>query len=151
MAEEKIVKSGVWRVISILSIVAIGFSFFWMALSGIIFEAVMLNSGSLVTWADIGDAAGVNGILFIIRKSDWAELWLGIFGLFSAWGLKQGSRFAWKFGVLWSIMLIAQSINLVIQEVVLLGWSTVCLSTVEFMIIGVIGLASLYRAKKDFT
>jgi hypothetical protein len=84
-------------------------------------------------------------------KPLWEEIWIGIFGLFIAAGLKKKKKYAWTLGVFWGIMMIT---NAAIQggyEILILGWSKVCLQTYMFLFLGVIALSSLLIARKNYS
>jgi hypothetical protein len=68
--------------------------------------------------------------------------------LFIAFGLKRKQKFAWTLGVFWGIMMIC---NAVIQggyELLVLGWTKVCLQTYVFLLLGIIALISLLVGKE---
>ena len=139
----------VWPTIVILSLLVIGFSLLFMSMPGLIFDTTMERTGSTITWASLDEDAAA-GLRFIITKPDRYEIWFGIIGLLCAWGIKRKESFAWKLGILWSVMLIVSGIILAVYELFILGWSTVCLQTPEFIIIGGIALACLLIVKKEF-
>ena len=109
-----------------------------------------MHTGSSVTWESLDEGA-VATLRFIIAKPIWDEIWFGIFGLFCAWGIKRKVSFAWKFGVLWGVMLILIGIINAVYELFILGWSETCLQAPEFIIVGVIALGCLLSVKKEFT
>ena len=139
----------VWPTIVILSLIVIGFSFFFMSLTQLIFDTTMGRTGSPMTWASL-DKDAAAGLRFIITKPDRYEVWFGIIGLLCAWGIKRKESFAWKLGILWGVMFIVSGIILAVYELFILGWSTVCLQTPEFIIIGGIALGCLFIVKKEF-
>ena len=84
-------------------------------------------------------------------KPLWEGIWMGIFGLFIAYGLKKKLKYAWILGMIWGIMMIT---NAAIQggyEVLILGWSNVCPQTFVFLILGLIALPSLLIVRKEFS
>lgn len=134
----------------ISSLVVIGFSIFFMFLTQTIFEVTLERTGSSVTWESL-DERGVAAVRFIIDRANWDEIWFGILGLFCAWGIKRKVSFAWKVGIFWSVMLITSGIIIAVNELVVLGWSTVCLQTIDFLMVGLIALVCLLSVKRDFT
>ena len=83
-------------------------------------------------------------------KPLWEGIWAGIFGLFIAFGLKRREKYAWKLGLFWGIMMLT---NAAIQggyEVIILGWSNVCLQTYIFLFLGVSTLVTIIISRKDF-
>ena len=139
----------VWPAIVILSLVVIGFSFLFMSVTELVFEATLERTGSSMTWESL-DRDTAAALRFIITKPDRDEIWFGILGLFCAWGIKRKESFAWKLGVFWGVMLIVSGIILAGYELFILGWSTVCMQTPVFIIVGVIALACLFIVKKEF-
>ena len=139
----------VWPSIVILSLIIIGFSVLFMSVTALVFDTTLERTGSSMTWQSLDEDAA-SALRFIITKPDRDEIWFGILGLFCAWGIKRKESFAWKLGILWSVMLIVSGIILAVYELFILGWSTVCLQTPEFIIIGGIALACLLIVKKEF-
>ena len=139
----------VWPAIVILSLVVIGFSFLFMSVTELVFEATLERTGSSMTWESLDEDTAA-ALRFIITKPDRDEIWFGILGLFCAWGIKRKESFAWKLGVFWGVMLIVSGIILAAYELFILGWSTVCMQTPVFIIVGVIALGCLFIVKKEF-
>ena len=84
-------------------------------------------------------------------KPLWEEMWIGIFGLFIAIGLKNRKRWAWILGILWGVMMIT---NAAIQggyEILILGWSGACIQTYIFLVLGIVVFVSLLICRKGFT
>ena len=147
---DRMVGEYVWLIIAILSIIVIFFSVFFMILSKMIFNVTMKRTGSSLTWESL-DERGKVAMRFIIDRTNWDELWFGILGLFCAWGLQSNLSFAWELGVFWSVMLIVSGIIIALNEIVVLGWKTVCLQTIDFLVVGGIALVCLLAVKKEFT
>ena len=139
----------VWPTIVILSLLVIGFSILFMSMTELVFDTTMERTGSAMTWESLDEDAAA-GLRFIITKPDRYEIWFGIIGLLCAWGIKRKESFAWKLGILWSVMLIVSGIVLAVYELLILGWSTICLQVPEFIIIGGIALACLIIVKGEF-
>ena len=140
----------VWPAIVILSLVLIGFSLLFMSVTELVFETTLERTGSSMTWESLDEDTAA-ALRFIITKPDRDEIWFGILGLFCAWGIKKKESFAWKLGVFWGVMLIVSGIILAIYELFILGWSTVCMQTPVFIIVGVIALGCLFIVKKEFS
>jgi hypothetical protein len=84
-------------------------------------------------------------------KPLWEGIWMGIFGLLIAFGLKKKIKYAWMLGIVWGIMWLA---NAAIQggyEIIGLGWSNVCVQTYLFLILGLITIPSLLIAREEFS
>ena len=83
-------------------------------------------------------------------KPLWEGLWAVIFGIFIALKLKKMRIYAWTLGIFWGIMMIFNGIIQGGYELVILGWSKVCLQTYAFILLGLISIGSLYFKKKEF-
>ena len=88
-------------------------------------------------------------------KPLWEGVWMGILGIVIALGLKKEvpeiQKYAWTLGLIWGIMMLS---NAVIQggyEILILGWSMVCVQTFSFLFLGVVALVSLLITRKEFT
>ena len=139
----------VWPSMVILSLIIIGFSVLFMSVTALVFDTTLERTGSSMTWKNL-DQDTASALRFIITKPDRDEIWFGVLGLFCAWGIKRKESFAWKLGVFWGLMLIASGIILAAYELFILGWSTVCMQTPVFIIVGVIALGCLFIMKKEF-
>jgi peptidoglycan/LPS O-acetylase OafA/YrhL len=132
-----------------MSILIILISFFFMVFPDITFDISMEYPGSSLTWESLDQESKV-GMRFLIVRPFWDEILFGILGLFCAWGLKKRESWAWKLGVLWSVMMLVAGIALGLSELFIGKWPTVCLVTIVYSIIGVIGLSCLLIVKKEF-
>ena len=142
-------KNSIWITITILSLLVISVSSFFLNFSEMTFDVTMENSGSSLTLESLDEKAK-GGAHFLADRPFIDEVWLGILGLFCAWGLKKRVSFAWNLGVFWSVMLIAIGIVMAINQVIVLGWGNPCLAAIDFLLVGGIALASLLRVKKEF-
>jgi hypothetical protein len=100
---------------------------------------------------DDEDFEALNFINMSMLKPLWEGIWMGIFGLLIAYGLKKKINFARTLGIVWGIMWL---INAAIQggyEMLILGWPSVCVQTYLFLILGLISLPSLLIAREEFT
>jgi hypothetical protein len=139
----------IWLIIATMSILIILISFFFMVFPDITFDISMEYPGSSLTWESLDQESKV-GMRFLIVRPFWDEILFGILGLFCAWGLKKRESWAWKLGVLWSVMMLVAGIALGLSELFIGKWPTVCLVTIVYSIIGVIGLSCLLIVKKEF-
>jgi len=140
----------VWKIMMVLSIFFILWTLFMMSRGDQILPTAFKLAGSSQSTEDIEKSA-LEFMNMTMLKPLWESIWIGIFGLFFAFGLKEKKRYAWTLGILWAIMLIT---NAVIQggyELLILGWSKVCLQTIMFLLPGIIALASLLIARKEFS
>jgi len=150
MAKEKGFKKNVWIVMLVLSIIFIVMTLFIMSNGDNIFPTALEQADSTQAIEDIEENA-LNFINMSMLKPLWEGIWMGIFGLFIAFGLKKKINYAWILGIIWGIMMIT---NAAIQggyEVLILGWSNVCPQTLLFLILGLIALPSLLIARKEFS
>jgi hypothetical protein len=150
MTEEKGLTIYVWPIIAILALVLIGMALIWMSMSTDLVDYLLEMSGSSVTVESLDEEA-VAAFSFIWRGVCMNGIWLGIFGLFCAWGIKRKESFAWKLGVLWGVLLIAYGIIIAVNELFVLGWSTVCPGVLVNLIVGVIALGCLFAVRKEFS
>ncbi len=149
MTEEKGFNKHVWKIMMVLSIIFIIWTLFVMTRGTEILPTAFKLAGSPQLTEDIEKSA-LEFMNMTMVKPLWEELWIGIFGLFIAFGLKRKKRYAWTLGIFWGIMMIT---NAAIQggyEILILGWSKVCLQTYMFLLLGIIALASLLIARKGF-
>ena len=150
MSEEIGFGRHVWKIMMVLSIFFILWTLFMMSRGDQILPTAFKLAGSSQSTEDIEKSA-LEFMNMTMLKPLWESIWIGIFGLFFAFGLKEKKRYAWTLGILWAIMLIT---NAVIQggyELLILGWSKVCLQTIMFLLPGIIALASLLIARKEFS
>jgi len=149
MVKEKGFKKNVWMVIMVLSIIFIVLTLFIMSNGENVLKTGLELAGSSQSTEDIEEKA-LNFINMSMLKPLWEGIWMGIFGLLIAFGLKKKINYAWTFGIVWGIMWLA---NAVIQggyEMFILGWSGVCVQTYLFLILGLISLPSLLIARDEF-
>jgi hypothetical protein len=149
MAKEKGFKKNVWMVIAILSIIYLVLTLFIMSNGEDVLKTGLELADSSQDTADIEENA-LNFINMSMLKPLWEGIWMGIFGLLIAFGLKKKINFAWMLGIVWGIMWLT---NAAIQggyEMLILGWSSVCVQTYLFLILGLITLPSLLIAKEEF-
>ena len=118
--------------------------------------STILENG-LKMWAgssfDLGtvEAKALGFMNMAMIKPLWEELWIGIFGIFFALGLRQMKKYAWTLGVIWSAMLLANGVIQGGYEMVILNWSMLCPQTYIFLVFGIIALVSLLVARRDFS
>jgi hypothetical protein len=138
----------IWLIFAIMSIIIILSSVFFMAFPEITFDISMEYPGSSLTWESL-DEGSKAGMYFLIVRPFWDEILFGIFGLYCAWGLKKRESYAWNLGVFWGVMMLVAGIALGLSELFIGKWSTVCIVTIVYSIIGVIALSCLFVVKKS--
>jgi len=126
-------KENVWVIMLVLSMIFIAVTLFIMSNGNNIFPT-FINMSML--------------------KPLWEGIWMGLFGIIIALGLKKEvpevQKYAWTLGLVWGIMMLS---NAVIQggyEILILGWSMVCVQTFSFLFLGLVALVSLLIARKEF-
>jgi hypothetical protein len=150
MSKENRFNKHVWKIMMVLSIIFIIWTLFVMSRGTEILPTAFKLAGSSQAIEDIEK----NALKFMnmsMLKPLWEEIWIGIFGLFIAFGLKRKRKYAWTLGIFWGIMMIT---NAAIQggyEMIILGWSKVCLQTYLFLFPGIIALVSLLIVRKEFS
>ncbi len=150
MTKDKGFKKNVWIVIMVLSIIFIVMTLFIMSNGENVLKTGLEIAGSSQDTEDIEENA-LNFINMSMLKPLWEGIWMGIFGLLIAIGLKKKINYAWILGIVWGIMWLT---NAAIQggyEMLILGWSSVCVQTYLFLILGLITLPSLIIAKEEFS
>jgi hypothetical protein len=150
MAEEKRFKKNVWMVITVLSIIFMVLTLFIMSNGEDVLKTGLELADSPQNTEDIEENA-LDFINMSMLKPLWEGIWMGIFGLLIAFGLKKKIKYAWMLGIVWGIMWLT---NAAIQggyEMLVLGWSSPCVQTYLFLILGLITVPSLYIAKEEFS
>lgn len=140
----------VWKIMMVLSIIFVIWSLFLMSQGDNIMPTGFELAGSTQATEDIEKSA-LDFLNMSMLKPLWEGMWMGIFGLVIALGLKGKNKYAWTLGMLWGIMMIG---NAAIQggyEVLILGWSSVCPQTYAFLLLGIVALTSLSVPRKGFS
>ena len=140
----------IWLIFTIMSIIIILSSVFFMAFPEITFDISMEYPGSSLTWESL-DEGSKAGMYFLILRPFWDEILFGIFGLYCAWGLKKRESYAWNLGVFWGVMMLAAGIALGLSELIIGKWLSVCVVTWLYCVIGAIALGYLLIIRKEFT
>jgi hypothetical protein len=149
MSKQKKFSQHVWKIMMGLSIIYIIWTLFILSQGAEILPTAFKLAGSPQLTKDIEKSA-LDFMNMSMLKPLWEGLWAGFFGLFIAFKLKAKKKYAWLLGVFWGMMMIT---NAVIQggyEILILGWSKVCLQTYMFLFLGTVALGSLLITKKDF-
>ena len=135
----------------ILSVLFLLWTIPLLLLSGgqVILEEGLKYAGSAFNIENLDEGA-LGYINMSMLKPLWEEIWIGILGIYCALGLKLGRKHAWWLGLLWGIMLIVNGVIQGVYEVVILGWSSACLQTYLFLVLGAIALISLMIVRKNY-
>lgn len=147
MTEERGFSKHVWIIMMVLSCFFIIWTLFVMSRGSEILPTAFKLAGSSQLTEDI-EIKALKFMNMSMLKPLWEEIWIGIFGVFIAFGLKKNKKYGLTLGIFWGIMMVA---NAAIQggyELVILGWSNVCLQTYVFLLLGVIALISLIISRK---
>jgi hypothetical protein len=150
MTEERGFNKYVWMIMLAVSIIFLIWTIFVITRGSEIFPTALDLAGSSQSTADI-ETKALKFIDMSMLKPLWEEIWIGIFGIFIAVGLKKKMKYAWTLGIFWGIMMI---VNAVIQggyELIILDWSNVCAQTYIFLVLGIIALVTLIVSRKAFT
>ncbi|MFX0066099.1 MAG: hypothetical protein ACFFC7_28365 [Candidatus Hermodarchaeota archaeon] len=149
MTKEKGSSNYAWLIIIALSILFIICTLFIISRGSEVLTTGFKLAGSSQLTEDIE----TNALKFMemsMLKPLWEELWIGIFGIFIALGLKKNTKYAWTLGTFWGIMMITNAVVQGGYEIFILGWSRVCLQTYLFLLLGVIALITLVFSRKEF-
>ena len=107
-------------------------------------------AGSSQSTGDIEKSA-LNFLNMSMLKPLWEGMWMGLFGLVIALGLKGKEKYALTLGILWGIVMVGNAAMQGGYEVLILGWSSVCPQTYDFLLFGIATLSVLLVARKDFS
>jgi hypothetical protein len=140
----------VWKIMMVLSIIFVVWTLFVISRGTQILPTAFKLAGSSQLTEDIEKKA-LEFMNMSMLKPLWEEIWIGIFGLYIAVGLRRRKRYAWTLGVFWGIMMIANGAIQGGYELFILGWSKVCLQTYIFLLLGVIAMTSLLIARRGFS
>ena len=149
MTKENRFNKQVWKIMMVLSIIFIAWTLFVISRGSEILPRAFELAGSSQLTQDIEKNA-LEFMDMTMVKPLWEEIWIGIFGLFIAFGLKKKQKYAWTLGIFWGIMMITNAIIQGGYEIFILGWSKVCLQTYTFLFLGMIALVSLLITRKEF-
>jgi len=151
MTKEKGFNKHVWLIMMILSVLFIGWTLFAISSGDTILENGLKQwAGSSLELGNLDEAA-LGFLNMAMVKPLWEEIWIGILGLFCALGLKQKKKYAWILGILWSVMMLTNGAIQGGYELFILKWSSACPQTYIFLLFGMIALASLLVARKEFS
>lgn len=151
MATEIKSKNSGWIVMLVLSILFFIWTIPLLLLSGgqVIFEDGLKYAGSPFN-VGLMDKAALGYVNMSMLKPLWEELWIGILGLYCAFGLKGNQKHAWALSLVWGIMLITNAVLQGVYEVVLLNWPSACLQTYLFLLLGTVAVTSLLITRKTY-
>ena len=150
MTKEKGLTKYVWVIMVILSIILIVWTLFVFSNGVKILPRAFELAGSTQAIEDIEKKA-LGFMNMSMLKPLWEEIWIGIFGLFFAFGLKQKKKYAWTLSFFWGVMLITNAAMQGGYEVFILKWSNACLQTYVFLLLGMIALFSLLITRKEYS
>ncbi len=140
----------VWLMMMVLSVIFIVWTLFVISRGTEILPTAFKLAGSSQLTEDFEKGA-LEFMNMSMLKPLWEEIWIGIFGLLIAFGLKRMKKYAWTLGLFWGIMMITNGAIQGGYELFILGWSKVCLQTYIFLLLGGVALAGLLTARKGFS
>ena len=150
MTKEKKSTNYVWVIMVILSSIFIIWTIFVFSQGNNIFPRALQLAGSTQAIEDI-EIKAIGFINMSMLKPLWEEIWIGVFGFFFAFGLKQKKKYAWTLSLIWGVMFIANAAVQGGYEVIILKWSNACLQTYLFLILGIIAVVSLLFARREYS
>jgi hypothetical protein len=149
MTKEK--GKNVWLVILILAVLFIGWTVFTISNGDTILEnGVKMWAGSSFEVGSIEERA-LGFMNMAMVKPLWEEIWIGIFGIVFAVGLKRNMKYAWTLSILWGAMMLTNGLIQGGYELFILNWSMPCPQTYIFLVFGIIALVSLLVTRKGFS
>lgn len=116
--------------------------------SAIVEQALSLG-GSPMGIGDF-DQVTLGSLNMAFLKPLWEEVWIGIFGIYLAYALRRGEKYAWTLSLFWGIMLITNAVIQGAYELIVLNWSNACIQTYLFLLLGGIAVASLLATRKRY-
>ena len=150
MTKEKRSNHYVWIIMLILSLMLVAWCLLVLTFSrDTTLEDALRLAGSPLVKGDLDEAA-LGFLDMAMLKPLWEEIWIGIFGIYCALGLKKYKKDAWMLSFFWGIMMIT---NAVIQggyEVFVLKWPYACIQTYFFFLLGVIPVVFLLITRRKF-
>jgi hypothetical protein len=150
MTKENGFSKNVWLIMMVISALFIILTIFIISNGTRVLVRGLELAGSPMLVDDI-EAKALGFINMSMYKPLWEEIWIGVFGVVFAIGLKQGKKYAHTLGIIWSLMLVTNAIIQGGYEVIVLKWSNACLQTYVFLVLGIIPLISLLITRKGFT
>jgi len=112
-----------------------------------IFEQGLKYTGSILDISTL-DPEAMGFIKLAMLKPLWEEIWIGLFGIHCALGLKKLKQHCWSLGLGWGIMLIVFGTIQGFYEVVILSWKAPCAQSYLFFGLGILGVISLLFARR---
>ena len=147
MTHERGFHNRVWIIMLVLSIAFIIWTIFVISRGTKILPTAFKLAGSPQLTGDFDERA-LAFMNMSMLKPLWEEMWIGVFGLFIAAGLRRMKKYAWTLALFWGIMMITNGVIQGGYEIFILGWSQVCLQTYIFLLPGIIAAGSMLIAKK---
>jgi hypothetical protein len=148
MTEQRGSNRQAWKIMMALSIVFMVWTLFVISRGTEILPTAFKLAGSPQLTQDI-ETRALDFMHMTMLKPLWEGIWMGIFGLFIAFGLKKRKKYARTLGIFWGIMMITNGAIQGGYEILILGWSKVCLQTYVFLLLGIIALVSLLFTRKS--
>jgi hypothetical protein len=140
----------VWVIMMVLPLMFLAWNLLVLSFSrDTTLEDALRLAGSSFVVEDI-DEAGLGFLNMAMLKPLWEEIWIGIFGIYCALGLKQNKKHVWTLGLFWGIMMIT---NAAIQggyEILILKWPYACPPSYFNLLLGTIAVASLLITRKKY-
>ncbi|MBU1937872.1 hypothetical protein KKG05_10780 [bacterium] len=141
----------VWLVILVEACLFLGWTIFTICNGNTILEnGLKMWAGSSFDLATV-ESKALGFMNMAMLKPLWEELWIGVFGIVFALGMKRKMKYAWTMGILWGAMMIANGIFQGGYEMFILNWAMPCPQTYIFLVLGIIALVSLLVKRKDFS
>ena len=139
----------VWIIMMVISTLFVILTIFILCNGSRVLIRGLELAGSNMLVDDIeGKALGF--INMSMYKPLWEEIWLGIFGIVFAIGIKQKMKYAHTLGIIWGLMLVTDAVIQGGYELIILKWSNACLQTYVFLVLGLIPLISLLITRRAF-
>ena len=110
MFKEKRLHKYIWVIMMTLSVMLLAWCLLVLAFSrDTILEDLIKLAGSNLVKEDLDEAA-LGFMNMAMLKPLWEEVWIGIFGIYCAFALKQHKQDAWMLSFFWGIMMITNAV-----------------------------------------
>jgi hypothetical protein len=150
MVREKGLTKYIWIIVVVLALFIMGFCLMCVTWPIDLVDYGLEMSGSLMNVESL-DKGAVGTFSFITRSMCMGGIWLGIIGLFCAWGLKKKENFAWNLGILWGILVLADGVFRAVSELFIMRWSTPTVCVYPYVIGSLIVIGCLLVVKEEFS
>lgn len=103
MTKEKGFNKHVWKIMMFVSVIFINWILFVISRGSEILQRVFELADTSQLPQDIEENA-LDFLDMTMPEPLWEEIWIGIFGLYIAFGLRKKQKYAWTLNISWGIL-----------------------------------------------